>query len=36
MPRTLMDERTFQAAWSEGRAMPLKEAVQYALQQESV
>ena len=34
--RESLDERTFQAAWSEGRAMPLKEAVQYALQQESV
>jgi hypothetical protein len=34
--RESLDERTFQGAWSEGRAMPLAEAVQYALQQESV
>lgn len=27
-----LDERTFKAAWSEGRAMPLNEAVQYALE----
>jgi hypothetical protein len=33
--RESLDERTFQAAWSEGRAMPLQEPVQYALEQES-
>jgi non-specific serine/threonine protein kinase len=34
--RECLDERTFQAAWSEGRAMSLKEAVRYALEDESV
>ena len=34
--RESLDEGTFKAAWSEGRAMPLKEAVRYALEDESV
>ena len=34
--RESLDERTFKGAWSQGRAMPLKEAVRYALEDESV
>jgi ATP/maltotriose-dependent transcriptional regulator MalT len=34
--REALDERTFRAAWSEGRAMPLKAAIRYALEDESV
>ncbi len=36
MTRNATDEQTFTAAWAEGRAMPLEQAVEYALRGEQL